>query len=104
MGTAFDMTIEENLAIATPGANPGDFTPRHIGKQIWLFSWKAGSSLELGLENGMKEKVGDSRRPAASLTLLMATIVKPKLLLLDEHTAALDPSIARRVLELTDGK
>jgi putative ABC transport system ATP-binding protein len=59
--------------------------------------------LELGLENRMKEKVGRlSGGQRQALTLLMATIVRPKLLLLDEHTAALDPSIARKVLELTD--
>ena len=59
--------------------------------------------LELGLEDRLKEKVGNlSGGQRQALTLLMATIVKPKLLLLDEHTAALDPATARKVLQLTD--
>ncbi len=58
--------------------------------------------MELGLEDRMEQKVGLlSGGQRQALTLLMATIVKPKLLLLDEHTAALDPSIASKVLQLT---
>ena len=58
--------------------------------------------LDLGLENRLKQKVGLlSGGQRQALTLLMATIVKPKLLLLDEHTAALDPSAAQKVLFLT---
>lgn len=100
-GTAFDMTIEENLAIAydkgkTRGLKAGlskkDF--RHLRDRLAL--------LELGLEDRMKQKVGLlSGGQRQALTLLMATMVKPELLLLDEHTAALDPAMARKVLQLT---
>jgi putative ABC transport system ATP-binding protein len=102
MGTAFDMTIEENLAIAyqrgkSRGLRPG------ISKADSKFFRERLARLELGLEDRLKEKVGRlSGGQRQALTLLMATIVKPRLLLLDEHTAALDPSIARKVLELTD--
>ena len=102
MGTAFDMTIEENLAIAYARGKSRGLTPG-ISKADLAFFREKLARLELGLENRMKEKVGRlSGGQRQALTLLMATIVKPKLLLLDEHTAALDPSIARRVLELTD--
>jgi len=100
-GTAFDMTIEENLAIAfdkgkTRGLRPGiaknDF--RRLRDRLAL--------LELGLEDRMKHKVGLlSGGQRQALTLLMATMAEPKLLLLDEHTAALDPAMARKVLQLT---
>jgi len=102
VGTAFDMTIEENLAIAYAKGKPRGLTPG-ITKAGSAFFREKLASLELGLEDRMKEKVGRlSGGQRQALTLLMATIVKPKLLLLDEHTAALDPSIARKVLELTD--
>jgi len=61
------------------------------------------ATLDLGLETRMKSKVGLlSGGQRQAITLLMATITKPRLLLLDEHTAALDPKTARKVLELTD--
>jgi putative ABC transport system ATP-binding protein len=102
MGTAFDMTIEENLAIAYSKGKPRGLRPG-ITKSDEIFFRDKIAMLELGLENRMKEKVGRlSGGQRQALTLLMATIVKPKLLLLDEHTAALDPSIAKKVLELTD--
>jgi putative ABC transport system ATP-binding protein len=102
MGTAFDMTIEENLAIAYAKGKPRGLIPGIAKSDTGLFRERL-ALLELGLENRMKEKVGRlSGGQRQALTLLMATIVKPKLLLLDEHTAALDPSIARKVLELTN--
>ena len=102
MGTAFDMTIEENLAIAYAKGKPRGLMPGMAKSDIGLFREHL-ALLELGLEDRMKEKVGKlSGGQRQALTLLMATIVKPKLLLLDEHTAALDPSIARKVLELTN--
>lgn len=102
MGTAFDMTIEENLAIAYAKGKPKGLRPGISKADVALFREKL-ALLELGLENRVKEKVGRlSGGQRQALTLLMATIVKPKLLLLDEHTAALDPSIAKKVLQLTD--
>ncbi len=102
MGTAFDMTIEENLAMAYAKGKPRGLQPGLVRSDARLLRERL-SLLELGLENRMKEKVGRlSGGQRQALTLLMATIVRPKLLLLDEHTAALDPSIAARVLKLTD--
>lgn len=102
MGTAFDMTIEENLAIAFSRGKTRGFTPGITKAESTLFKEHL-VLLNLGLENRIKEKVGRlSGGQRQALTLLMATIVRPKLLLLDEHTAALDPSIAVKVLKLTD--
>ena len=101
-GTAFDMTIEENLSIA---AYKNSFRGLQQGltkKDRDLFREKL-SLLGMGLEDRMKQKArllsGGQRQ---ALTLFMAVIASPKLLLLDEHTAALDPSAAAKVLELTD--
>jgi len=102
MGTAFDMTIEENLAIAYTRGKPKGLRPGISKADTALFREKL-ALLDLGLENRVKEKVGRlSGGQRQALTLLMATIVKPKLLLLDEHTAALDPSIAKKVFKLTE--
>lgn len=102
MGTAFDMTIEENLAIAYQRGKARGLKPGISKPDSKCFREKL-ARLELGLEDRIKEKVGRlSGGQRQALTLLMATIVKPKLLLLDEHTAALDPAIAAKVLELTD--
>ena len=102
MGTAGNMWIEENLALA-----------HRRGKRRGL-GWGISSAeraqyreqlarLGLGLEDRLSTKVkllsGGQRQ---ALTLLMATLQKPKLLLLDEHTAALDPKTARKVLELSE--
>lgn len=102
LGTAAGMMIEENLAIASRrGQTPG-------------FGWSTSAKdheryyellkeLDLGLENRMTAKVGLlSGGQRQALTLLMATLKTPKLLLLDEHTAALDPKTASKVLALTD--
>lgn len=100
-GTAFDMTIEENLALAYTKGKVRGLTPGMRKADEKLFRERL-SQLELGLEDRMKQKVGLlSGGQRQALTLLMATIVKPRLLLLDEHTAALDPAIARKVLQLT---
>ena len=101
-GTAANMQIEENLALAA-----------RRGKKRGL-GWEVTKaerahyhdmliSLDLGLEDRLSAKVGLlSGGQRQALTLMMATMVKPKLLLLDEHTAALDPKTAAKVLEITD--
>lgn len=101
-GTAPGMTIEENLALAylrsAKGANPFS---RITKKDKEVFREKL-SLLHMGLEDRMKNPVGLlSGGQRQALTLLMATMVTPKLLLLDEHTAALDPGTAEKVLALT---
>jgi len=102
LGSASNMTIEENLALAlrrgkTRGLSRG--VPKSERDQYR----EALSLLDLGLENRMNAKVGLlSGGQRQAITLLMATIKKPKLLLLDEHTAALDPKTAAKVLELSD--
>jgi len=101
MGTAANMGIEENLALAL-----------RRGKRRGL-AWGISNAerdqyrellkkLDLGLENRLSLKVGLlSGGQRQALTLLMATLTKPKLLLLDEHTAALDPKTAQKVLEMS---
>ena len=102
MGTAANMGIEENLALALR---------RGKGRGLCWGIRKAERAgyreqlrlLGLGLEDRMTTKVGLlSGGQRQALTLLMATLQKPKLLLLDEHTAALDPATAAKVLELSD--
>ncbi len=101
VGTAYDMTIAENLAIASAKGQPKGLGPGITKKDVAIFRERL-EPLDLGLENRMDQKVGLlSGGQRQALTLLMATIVKPKLLLLDEHTAALDPTTARKVLNLT---
>lgn len=102
LGTAPDMQIEENLAMA-----------RRRGQKRGL-AWGVTKAekeeyrerlavLGLGLENRLEDKVGLlSGGQRQALTLLMASLRQPKLLLLDEHTAALDPATAAKVLELSD--
>lgn len=101
-GTAFDMTIEENLSIAYNKTRSRGLQAGINRADRELFREKL-SMLGMGLEDRMKEKArllsGGQRQ---ALTLFMAVISKPKLLLLDEHTAALDPSAAKKVLDLTD--
>ncbi len=100
-GTAPDMTIEENLAIAyargkTRGLRLGVTRAKRDFFRTEL------SSLELGLENRLKMKVGLlSGGQRQALSLLMATFSRPKILLLDEHTAALDPQRADLITRLT---
>ena len=100
-GTAPSMTIEENLALAYLRAAHGNPFSR-ISKKDKEFFAEQLKQLGMGLEDRMKNPVGLlSGGQRQALTLLMATIVPPKLLLLDEHTAALDPGTAEKVLELT---
>lgn len=100
-GTAFDMSIEENLAIAYAKGKPRGLQPGLNKSEYRIFRDRL-ALLDLGLEDRMKSKVGLlSGGQRQALTLLMATIVRPRLLLLDEHTAALDPAIAQQVLTLT---
>ena len=102
MGTAADMEIEENLALANRRGKPRGLSWGVTARERAQFREKL-AALELGLEDRMAVKVrllyGGQRQ---ALTLLMATLNAPKLLLLDEHTAALDPKTARKVLSLSD--
>lgn len=101
-GTAPHMTIEENLALAYLRASEGSVPFSRISKKDKEFFHDQLSLLEMGLEERMKQPVGLlSGGQRQALTLLMATMVPPQLLLLDEHTAALDPGTADKVLELT---
>jgi putative ABC transport system ATP-binding protein len=102
LGTCASLSIEQNLALAyRRGRSHG------LGKGVKrsdreLFR-KQLSRLGLGLEERLKDQVGLlSGGQRQALTLLMATLIKPKILLLDEHTAALDPKTALQVLELTE--
>ena len=101
-GTAPTMTIEENLALAYLRANHATSPFSMISKQDRDDFRDRLKMLGLGLEDRMKQPVGLlSGGQRQALTLLMATLVTPKILLLDEHTAALDPGTAEIVLELT---
>jgi putative ABC transport system ATP-binding protein len=101
MGTAGNMTIEENLAIALRRGKTRTLNWGMAKGEHDLF-YDQLAELELGLEDRIKTKVGLlSGGQRQALTLLMATIKKPKLLLLDEHTAALDPATGKKVLYLT---
>ena len=102
MGTATNMTIEENLAMALRRG-------QHRGLKRGITNAEKSKfreyleMLDLGLENRMTTKTGLlSGGQRQAITLLMATMTKPRLLLLDEHTAALDPKTAQKVLELTE--
>ena len=102
-GTAPNMTIEENLALAylRAGTAPNAIFSRISRKDKEIFREKL-ALLDMGLEDRMKQPVGLlSGGQRQALTLLMATMNKPKLLLLDEHTAALDPKTALKVLTLS---
>ena len=101
-GTASTMTIEENLALAYRRGQTRSPFRWGIGKAERNMYKDALAQLGLGLENRLTTKVGLlSGGQRQALTLLMATLKKPKLLLLDEHTAALDPKTAQKVLHLT---
>ncbi len=102
-GTAPNMTIEENLALAYLRAGKGFKPFSRISRSDRQFFEHHLSLLGMGLESRMSEPVGLlSGGQRQALTLLMATIVPPKILLLDEHTAALDPKTAEKVIELTE--
>ncbi len=102
MGTASDMQIEENLALAARRGKRRTLR-WSIRKSEREEFRKMLAELGLGLETRLTSKVGLlSGGQRQAVTLLMATMNSPKLLLLDEHTAALDPKTAKKVLELTD--
>ncbi|WP_423362833.1 ABC transporter ATP-binding protein [Mycoplasma sp. P36-A1] len=101
-GTAPKLTIEQNISVALQRGNKRNLT-KAVKKQNEKMIKEQLATFDLGLENRLKTEVsllsGGQRQ---ALTLLMATIKKPKLLLLDEHTAALDPKTTANVLEITD--
>lgn len=102
-GTAPSMTIEENLALAYMRASSGTSPFSMISRKDRENFRERLAQLGLGLEDRMDHPVGLlSGGQRQALTLLMATLVTPKLLLLDEHTAALDPATAEKVLALTE--
>lgn len=102
MGTAAGMQIEENLAIAARRNRRPTLAWSARSSQREQFR-EMLASLGLGLEDRLESKVGLlSGGQRQAVTLLMATMAEPKLLLLDEHTAALDPKTATKVLELTN--
>lgn len=102
MGTAASMTIEENLAIAYKRGLRRKLR-RGVQKKDRDFFRERLCLLGLGLEDRLTTRVGLlSGGQRQALTLLMATLNTPKLLLLDEHTASLDPNTAEKVLELTE--
>lgn len=101
MGTAATMQIDENLALAARRGLARTLKTGITKKEHDEY-YELLKTLDLGLENRMTSKVGLlSGGQRQAVTLLMATLKKPKLLLLDEHTAALDPATAEKVLELT---
>lgn len=101
-GTAADMQIDENMAIAARRGKARTLLPGVTKKEKEHFK-ELLKSLDLGLENRLTTKIGLlSGGQRQAITLLMATIQKPKLLLLDEHTAALDPKTSAKVLEISD--
>ena len=101
-GTAADMQIEENLALAARRGKRRTLRVGITSKERAEYK-ELLKILGLGLENRLTAKVGLlSGGQRQALTLLMATLKKPKLLLLDEHTAALDPKTAKKVLEITE--
>ena len=101
MGTAATMQIEENLALASRRGKMRTLRTGITKEERALYKEKL-QILDLGLENRLTAKVGLlSGGQRQALTLLMATMQKPKLLLLDEHTAALDPKTAAKVLDAT---
>ena len=101
-GTAPGMTIEENLALSYSRSRSGPFGAA-VRKQDKELFREALAEFGMGLEDRMKNKVGLlSGGQRQVVTLLMCTLVTPKLLLLDEHTAALDPATAEKVMEITN--
>ena len=102
MGTAADMQIIENLAIAKRRGQKRTLR-WGVTKEEKDEYYNLVKNLGLGLEDRLTQKVGLlSGGQRQALTLLMATLQKPKILLLDEHTAALDPATSAKVLELTE--
>ncbi|UJF14762.1 ATP-binding cassette domain-containing protein [Jeotgalibaca sp. MA1X17-3] len=104
MGTAPSMSVQENLSLAYRRGQARKLRYGSSKEERKLFQEQL-KSLGLGLENRMNSEIGLlSGGQRQSIALLMATLKRPDILLLDEHTAALDPKTARLVLELTDKK
>ncbi len=102
LGTAANMQVEENLLLALRRGKRMGLSWSFKHEEHELFREKL-ASLGLGLEDRLSSRMGLlSGGQRQSITLLMATLLQPKLLLLDEHTAALDPKTAEKVLALTD--
>lgn len=102
MGTAPRMTVAENLLLALHRGKKRLLVPRKLGEQREEFR-RICSLVGNGLENHLDSPTGNlSGGQRQALSLLMATITKPDLLLLDEHTAALDPKTSRQLMKLTD--
>lgn len=102
MGTAATMQIDENLALAKRRGEKRTLKKEITAEEKVVYKEHL-QMLDLGLEDRMTTKVGLlSGGQRQAITLMMATLKKPKLLLLDEHTAALDPKTAAKVLEITD--
>lgn len=102
MGTATDMWVEENMSIADRRGMKRGLRWAITNKDRERYK-KELAQLDLGLEDRLSTKMGLlSGGQRQAVTLLMAAMKKPKLLLLDEHTAALDPKTAAKVLEITD--
>lgn len=101
-GTAPDLTIEENLALAYSRSRKRTLSLALNKKNVEVFR-EALSKMEMGFEDRMKTKVGLlSGGQRQVVTLLMCTLVPPKLLLLDEHTAALDPQTSEKIINITN--
>ena len=101
-GTAPHMTIEENLSLSYLRAKEHKRALSFVSKKERQLFYEKLKAMDMGLEERMKTPVGLlSGGQRQALKLLMATIVTPRLLLLDEHTAALDPRAAERMMELT---
>jgi len=102
VGTCPDLTIEENLSLDKRRGQRRTLRKGLTKKEKEEYK-NLLASLNLGLESRLKTKVGMlSGGQRQAITLLMATLVRPEILLLDEHTAALDPKTAKTVLEITD--
>ncbi len=102
MGTASDMWVEENMSVADSRGHRRGVRWAITGKDRERYKEQL-ALLDLGLEDRLTTKMGLlSGGQRQAITLLMAAMKKPKLLLLDEHTAALDPKTAAKVLEITD--
>lgn len=102
IGTFADLTIEENMSLAYKRGKKRGFSASINHEYRDLFK-EALSDIGIGLENRLNDKVSSlSGGQRQALSLVMATLIGSKILLLDEHTAALDPKIAKKIMKLTD--
>ena len=102
MGTAPRMTVAENLLVAKFRGEKRGLIPRHLASYKEEFQTvlaKIGNGLENHIDTAVEFLSGGQRQ---ALSLLMATLKRPELLLLDEHTAALDPKTSQALMTLTD--